>query len=155
MRFEPGVWKWNEGLPCLSADCKILIAPILFKFSQSIWDWTALSWNLEGIFLKTFLEWSVGRVIYRDYIVNRRFFIYCSLACVEVCCPRDTTLASWPSVNRLPGVAGLNPVTLRVLPSLTCNKIELSGCDRQVVLVSLNKQVYIRSWWVMLCCLHH
>ena len=50
-----------------------------------------------------------------------------------------------PAVNRLPGVAGLNPVTLRVLPSLTCNKIELSGCDRQVVLVSLNKQVYIRS----------
>ena len=24
----------------------------------------------------------MGRVIYRDYIVNRRFFIYCSLACV-------------------------------------------------------------------------
>ena len=31
-------------------------------------------------FLKTFLEGSVDRVIYRDYIVNRRFFIYCSLA---------------------------------------------------------------------------
>ena len=33
-----------------------------------------------GDFLKTFLEGSVDRVIYRDYIVNRRFFIYCSLA---------------------------------------------------------------------------
>ena len=36
-----------------------------------------------GDFLKTFLEGSVDRVIYRDYIVNRRFFIYCSLACVR------------------------------------------------------------------------
>ena len=33
-----------------------------------------------GGFLKTFLEGSVDRVIYRDYMVNRRFFIYCSLA---------------------------------------------------------------------------
>ena len=32
-------------------------------------------------FLKTFLEGSVDRVIYRDYIVNRCFFIYRSLAC--------------------------------------------------------------------------
>ena len=31
-------------------------------------------------FFKTFLEGSVDRVIYRDNIVNRRFFIYCSLA---------------------------------------------------------------------------
>ena len=29
-------------------------------------------------FLETFLEGSVDRVIYRDYIVNPRFFIYCS-----------------------------------------------------------------------------
>ena len=35
--------------------------------------WTALSWNLGGFF-ETFLEGSVDRVIYRDYIVNRRFF---------------------------------------------------------------------------------
>ena len=34
-----------------------------------------------GDFLKTFLEESVDLIIYRDYIVNRRFFIYCSLAC--------------------------------------------------------------------------
>ena len=33
-----------------------------------------------GVFFKTFLEGSVDRVIYRDYIVNRRFFIYCNLA---------------------------------------------------------------------------
>ena len=32
-------------------------------------------------FLKTFLEGSVDHIIYRVYIVNRRFFIYCSLAC--------------------------------------------------------------------------
>ena len=34
---------------------------------------------LGGSF-KTFLEGSVDLIIYRDYIVNRRFFIYCSLA---------------------------------------------------------------------------
>ena len=34
-----------------------------------------------GDFLKTFLEEFVDLIIYRDYIVNRRFFIYCSLAC--------------------------------------------------------------------------
>ena len=50
------------------ADCKIPIPPILFKFSHSILDWTALSWHLGG-FLKTFLEGSVDHVIYRDYIV--------------------------------------------------------------------------------------
>ena len=33
-----------------------------------------------GGFFRTFLEGSVDRVIYRDYIVNGRFFIYCSLA---------------------------------------------------------------------------
>ena len=31
-------------------------------------------------FFKTILEGSVDHVIYRDYIVNRRFFIFCSLA---------------------------------------------------------------------------
>ena len=25
LRFEPSAWIWNEGLPCLSADCKMLI----------------------------------------------------------------------------------------------------------------------------------
>ena len=64
-----------------STDYKILIPPILFKFSHSILDWTALSWIFFGDFLKHFLEGSMDRVIYRDYIVNRHFFIYCSLAC--------------------------------------------------------------------------
>ena len=45
---------------------------ILFKFSHSILDRTVLSWNLGGIF-ETFLEGSVDHIIYRDYIVNRRF----------------------------------------------------------------------------------
>ena len=35
----------------------------------------------EEDFLETFFERSVDHVIYRDYIVNRRFLIYCSLAC--------------------------------------------------------------------------
>ena len=77
LRFEPGAWKRNEGLPCLCADCKILIPPILMTFSHSILDWTALSWIfLRGGGFKTFLEGSLDHVIYRDYIVNRRFFIY-------------------------------------------------------------------------------
>ena len=38
--------------------------------------------ELFGDFLKTFLEGSVDLIIYRDYIVNRRFFIYCSLATI-------------------------------------------------------------------------
>ena len=37
--------------------------------------------EIWGGFFKTFLEGSVDRVIYRDYIVNRRFFTYCRLAC--------------------------------------------------------------------------
>ena len=52
---------------------------MLFEFSHSTLDWTALSWNFWGIF-GTFLEGSVD-LSFRDYIVNRRFFIYCSLAC--------------------------------------------------------------------------
>ena len=50
LRFEPGAWKWNEGLPCLCGDCKIPISPILFKFSHSLLDWTVLSWNFWGDF---------------------------------------------------------------------------------------------------------
>ena len=33
-----------RGLPCLCADCKILMSLVLFEFSHSILDWTALSW---------------------------------------------------------------------------------------------------------------
>ena len=36
-----------------------------------------------GGFFETFLEGSVDLIIYRDYIVNRRFFIYCSLASAQ------------------------------------------------------------------------
>ena len=50
---------------------------ILFKFSHSILDWTVLSWNGGGDFLKHFV---CRYIIYKDYIVKRRFFIYCSLA---------------------------------------------------------------------------
>ena len=41
---------------------------------------------------QTFLEGSVDRAIYKDYIVNRRFFTYCSLACVT-----DGMAATLPS----------------------------------------------------------
>ena len=44
--------------------------------------------------METFLEGSVERVIYRDFIVNRRFFIDCSLATevsAGVHAPRDNT----------------------------------------------------------------
>ena len=58
-----------------------LVQLILFKFSHSILDSTALSWIFLSRIFKTFLEGSVDHVIYRDYIVNRCFFIYCSLAC--------------------------------------------------------------------------
>ena len=76
LRFEPGAWKWNEALPCLSADCKILMTLILFKFSHSISDWTAVPWNVLRIFLETFLEGSVYHIIYIDYIVNRSSLIF-------------------------------------------------------------------------------
>ena len=59
---------------------KKLIQLILFKFSHSILDWThQFIFIYRGIFwgfLKTFLEGSVDHIVYRDYIVNRRFFFY-------------------------------------------------------------------------------
>ena len=67
-----------KGLPCLCADCKILISLILFKVSHSILNWTALSWTFFFFFwgggVKTFSDGSVDHVIYRDYVVNWRFF---------------------------------------------------------------------------------
>ena len=53
---------------------------ILFKFSQYV-RLDGLIVNFWGDFLKTVLQGSVDHIIYRDYIVNRRSFIYCSLAC--------------------------------------------------------------------------
>ena len=63
---------------------KKILSSILFKFSHSILDWTVLSW-MGGGGVETFLEGSVNHIICRDYIVNRRFSIYCSLAsCVRL-----------------------------------------------------------------------
>ena len=81
--FEPGIGMWDEGLPCLSVDCKILVPPILFKFSHSILDWTVLSWNVLEI-LKNIFRGSLNHIIYWDYMVNRSSFIYCSLASTEI-----------------------------------------------------------------------
>ena len=63
------------------ANCKISISLILFKFSHSILDLTALSWIFWGDFFKAFLEWSVDHIGPRESIANRGSFIYCSLAC--------------------------------------------------------------------------
>ena len=38
-------------------------------------------WGGGGDFFETFLEGSVDHIIYRDFIANRRSFMYCSLAC--------------------------------------------------------------------------
>ena len=65
---------------CLSADRKILISLIFSKFSHSILYQTDLSWNGGGGDFETVLEGSVDHIIYRDYIANRRLFIYCCLA---------------------------------------------------------------------------
>ena len=50
----------------------VLIQPQYIRFDglivEFLWD-----------FLKTFLGWSVDHIIYRDYVANRRSFIYCSL----------------------------------------------------------------------------
>ena len=88
LRFEPGARMWNEGFPCLSADCKIFISSVLFQFSHSIWDWTALSliffWGVRGGgwggFFKTFLEGPVDHMTHKVYIMNRSSFIYCGMA---------------------------------------------------------------------------
>ena len=64
---------------------------ILFKFSHSILDWTVLSWNFWG-FLETFIEGSVDHIIYRDYIVNRRFIF------TVVCPQRSRSGLTLPSI---------------------------------------------------------
>ena len=51
------------------------ISLILFKFSQSILDWTVLLWwNFFGIFWN-FLEGSVDLIIYRDYSESALFYL--------------------------------------------------------------------------------
>ena len=117
---------------------KKIISSILFKFSHSILDWTVLSWNLGGFF-ETFLQGSVDHIIYRDYIVNRRFFIYCSLACgvVWMWCHSNVRWLLWDSP--MPGrrcriiVAALPiaAVCLRVLTGLA----GISGAAKYVVYV--------------------
>ena len=39
----------NEGLPCLSADCKILIPLVVFKVSQSGEIWGDLRKKIRGV----------------------------------------------------------------------------------------------------------
>ena len=73
----------NEGFPGLTADCKILIdfaltSATVLKIGR---PYRGLGGGGEGDFFQTFLEWSVDHIIYRDSIMNRSSFIYCSLAC--------------------------------------------------------------------------
>ena len=65
----------------------VLIVKYLFQRFKKKYSATAyqIGRPYHGIFrgfLKTFSEGFVDHVIYRDYIVNRRFFVYCSLACL-------------------------------------------------------------------------
>ena len=43
----------------------------------------------------------MDHIIYRDYAEDRRFFIYCSLATVKICCkgghPRHIQLSFYPT----------------------------------------------------------
>ena len=61
---------------------------ILFKFSDSTYwierPYCGFFFFWGGGFFKTFLEGSVDHVIYRDYVVNRRSFIYCNLATLHL-----------------------------------------------------------------------
>ena len=66
---------------CMSTCVLSLLIPlILFKFSQ-IYKIGRPYRGIFILFLEAFLEGSVDHIIYRDYIENRRSFIYCSLAC--------------------------------------------------------------------------
>ena len=73
--------------------------PIFLKFSHSILGWTALSWNFGGYF-ETFVEGSADHIIDRDYIANRRSFIYCSLATAGDPSPPSISMV-WPSGKAL------------------------------------------------------
>ena len=69
-----------------------LVSVLIIKYlSHRFFKNSATIYHIErpycGIFwgfLEIFLEGSVDHVIYRDYIVNRRFFIYCSLATTTI-----------------------------------------------------------------------
>ena len=49
--------------------------------SATVYQIGRLTVDIFWGFFETFLEGSVDHVIYRNYTVNRRFFVYCSLAC--------------------------------------------------------------------------
>ena len=84
---------------------------ILLNFSHSTLDWTtALSWIFFWWFFKTFLEGSVDRIIYRDYIANRRSFIDSSLATV-MCKVRPTRGGDRPRVWKSYRNVFLSPVS--------------------------------------------
>ena len=59
----------------------------------------ALSWLfLLLLIFSNIVEGSVDHIIYRDYIVNRRSFIYCSLATGALQCPLTEFLCCQLSV---------------------------------------------------------
>ena len=101
---------------------------IVFKFSHSRLDWTVLSWNVcvcrggGGDFKKTLLEGSVGLIIYRDYVANRRSFIYCSLAFVA----RHVVGSGSPLMFEIPYGRNCHP-RLYIPPPTTTLKAATTG----------------------------
>ena len=64
-------------------------------------------------FLKTFLEGSVDRVIYRNFIVSQRLFIYCNLACAML--PNSSEIAEVDKLNQVKTVSQVRAIHLRAL----------------------------------------
>ena len=65
--------------------CVLIVKYLSHRFCLNSATVYKIGWPYRGIgrkFFETFVEGSVDRVIYRNYKVNRRFFIYCSLATV-------------------------------------------------------------------------
>ena len=145
LRFEPGAWKWNEGLPCLSADCRILISLILFKFSHSVLDWTALSWIFVCGFLKAFSEGSVDHFIYGDYKANRPSFIYCSLACSIGRCPAaQSSEDQTPLPRKNRGWNDLSAQTVHA-PSVATFSSKESSSGKQIDSVTVKLDLFFFS----------
>ena len=74
--LQSGLW----GYLVYCADCKILISPILYKFSHSILDWTASSCNFREFFLNILRGVCGPYQLLGLYSESALFFIYCSLA---------------------------------------------------------------------------
>ena len=80
-------WAWhmdlNKGVPTLFAYCEKLIRKFFFKFSQGTCPCMHFALIFLGLFFFFWGGWgggSVGKIIYREYIVFRGWNIFCRLA---------------------------------------------------------------------------